>query len=92
MKNVELNKLLMTMGMDELDEEMIGVLNLLRSNTPINEQRIARILFIANLMEQNERDITELILSTFYNYAKRWNAKVVMDKINQIRLKLNKCK
>ena len=60
MKNVELNKLLMTMGMDELDEEMIGVLNLLRSNTPINEQRIARILFTANLMEQNERDITEL--------------------------------
>ncbi|WP_313511603.1 hypothetical protein [Sphingobacterium sp.] len=77
--------------MKELDEDVIEVLNLLRNNTPIEEQRIARVLFIAQLMEKDEKDRTALILSTFFNYAKRWNAKKVMDKINEIRYKMNKC-
>lgn len=90
MKNTELNKLLRLMGNDELDEHVIEVLNLLRTNTPISEQRIARVIFTSHLLEKDEKDITALILSTFYNYAKRWNAKKVMDKINEVRIKMNR--
>lgn len=77
--------------MNELNEDVIEVLNLLRSNTPITEQRIAKVIFTAHLMEQDEKDRTALILSTFFNYAKRWNAKEVLNLINQIRIKMNKC-
>lgn len=59
MKNVELNKLLNTIGMEELDEEIIGVLNLLRTNTPIQEQRIARVLFTAHLIESEPEAIQD---------------------------------
>lgn len=89
MRNLKLKQALRTMGLNDImDEGVMKVCDALRCNTPISEQEIATWIFKCHVAKETEKEKTILILLVFEKYAKKWNAKAVLNAIEDVRLQI----